>query len=157
MNFAGVKTITTPSGVVTKILRGADVLWGKGPDLACNPFVQIYYSAKNQVNQTSNDTTHVFSVTIGGIAQELVQSFGATMFFYNATMVREYSASVSAELLSTDNTIAAVSKTVTINSGSYHYYPNFAGFITYTDLNGETKTLRTSRVSSVGAKAEASA
>lgn len=121
------------------------------PELVCSPYMSIYYDKTSKVDPTSADTTHYFNVSIEGISRELVQSFGVTMYYYNLTGLRKYSTSVEAELLDTDNTINLISKSVIIESNSQRNFDiSFVGFLTYTDLDGNTQTLTTDNISAVG-------
>lgn len=154
MNFSSVNAITIPEGNVTQIQCGDNVLW-RQVELLRGLSVSIYYKSKNQ-NAGSSNATYSFTVTIGGIPAEYVQSFGVKMNYYiTANSMITNTKTVTAELLSVDDTTKTVTKTVTF-TGPVKYDPSFTGFITYTDLDGKTKTLTTSRVSSVYGSATAS-
>jgi hypothetical protein len=159
MNFSSVKAITIPEGNVKKVQRGDTILWETPVELLSGMSVSIYYARKNKPNSTATTATYSFTVNIKGIPAEYVQSFGVTMFYYNtATMMREVSTAYQAELLSTDDTIKGVTKTVTFTGADRSYTSaSFVGFLKYTDLDGSTKTLATKRVSSVSGSATASA
>lgn len=150
MNLSSVNAITIPEGNVTQIQCGDNVLW-RQVELLRGLSVSIYYKSKNKVNSSATTATHSFTVTIGGIPAEYVQSFGVKSYSYaSVSSMRESVATYEAELLSTDNTRNYVEKTVTFTMRDASYtYPSFAGFLTYTDLDGSTKTLTTARVRDV--------
>lgn len=159
MNFSSVKAITIPDGNVKKIHRGDAILWETPTELLSGMSVSIYYKSKEKPNSTATTATYSFTVNIKGIPAEYVQSFGVTMYYYmSATAWRETSTAHNAELLSTDDTMDSVSKTVTFTGADRSYTSaSFVGFLKYTDLDGSTKTLATKRVSSVYGSATASA
>lgn len=155
MNFSSLKAITIPEGNVKKIQRGDMVLWETPSQSLSGMSVSIKYKSKTTQSGT-NTATYSFTVTVSGIPVEYVQSFGVKMYYYaTASLIRETVKTVTAELFDPDYTSKVVSTTVTF-TGPVNYYPSFAGFLTYTDLDGSTKTLTTNRVSSVNGSATAS-
>mgnify|MGYP003322223602 CR=1 FL=1 len=159
MNFSSVKAIATPDGNVKKVQRGDMILWETSTELLSGMFVNIIYRNKQKASSTATNATHSFTVTLHGIPMEHVQSFGVRSYSYaSASALRESVGTYTAELLDTDYTGNHVEKTVTFTMRDASYtYPSFAGFLTYTDLDGSTKTLTTTRVRSVGESATASA
>lgn len=160
MNFNGVMKITIPEGSVKKIECAGKVLWEKAPELVCNPHISITYKSKVPISEATYRNS--FSCSISGITRALISDVQIRIKYYRETMTGTQSTQYSY------NSYALPDDAITENGYSFSHYAShsvpsslyyghsFALCITYTDLDGNQKTLTTNYVSSVGAGANAS-
>ena len=146
MIFDGVKAITIPEGTVKKIERNGNVLWQRlnTSVLVCEPVLSVAYAPAYKPSVGTNVLRATGTIT--GISETLIRSVKVKLQQkHNILGWMNYMSFSDASITKSDETTFAYvcdGSTGVVPTPS-NYEMRIVAELTYTDLDGNTKTIST--------------